>query len=551
MTDVWDSVLEPAKAPSGRLAVDPARAGRAAQFALETVTAPLSAFAKLYERGYEPGTGDTKGVDLALQAGPGALVPGFGRAAGGVGALGGTPPKVTALVSAMRGKPEFEAMADQIYAKLKGVRAETVTPAAKTASGLVDPSSAEGLSLSKLQRQTDTERLGEVAERAAAWRLYEKELGTDFELGAAGGRSAMKPQISEADFQEMHALLKKHPQHADEIRASYGLYSEEPARAVTMQPAQTNSPNLQVLPETPPVREPRIRSQVNRRLDDDGIELMEVLRSEGNSQRQILQALQADGYDIGRSALQKRLKGGYADKPYETTSLLANPQVQQRVLDARRQGASYTQIADDLTLELRKSGQIGPTDRITRGQVTARVHHIRAASELEASGTGVERFAAAQMDPGDITEEGSTGKGRRGGPNPNVLRQLEQMKREREERGQPPVNTKPEPDPNVLKGLRHSPMMHLGANPLLDADPVGNMGRFSRPVRQTVSEHPKDTHTDSAFIHQTRQLTQEVLAAAAAIERDVSDLGWKKSHQERVPTALHDWDYVLHPATSK
>lgn len=168
----------------------------------DAVTAPIRAAADIAAN-YRPGAeNEPLNADIGRQAttAAAALTPQFARAAGGAasGELavgGGSGPKITALVAAQRGHPEFEQLATKLYEQMKAQRAKSVTPATRTAAELAGTGTPEQLAVSKLSRQTDAERLGEIAENIAAWQLYKKQLGTtDFELGAAGGVGKMKGQ---------------------------------------------------------------------------------------------------------------------------------------------------------------------------------------------------------------------------------------------------------------------------------------------------------------------------------------------------------------------
>src|SRR5262245_20960728 len=71
----WEDTVETVRTPTGRLAVDPARAARAVEAAWQMITGPVNAFGQLMEHGYELGQQDAKAVDLALEAGAGAMMP--------------------------------------------------------------------------------------------------------------------------------------------------------------------------------------------------------------------------------------------------------------------------------------------------------------------------------------------------------------------------------------------------------------------------------------------------------------------------------------------
>jgi transposase-like protein len=586
----WDDVLETVAAPSGRLAVDPRRAGKMVEGAWNAATAPVHAFEKLMETPYEPGTGDAGAAGLALQAGPGALAYGYGRGAGAAGAFGSEAPNVKALISAMRGRPEFESLADQIYQKLMTTRARTVSPSAQQANSLAPRNSPEGLSVAKLQRGTDAEQLGEIAERAAAWKLYKQMLGTDFELGAAGGAAKFKPQLSPTEQAEMQALLKKHPQHADEIRASYGLDPGEVSGAsdvvsgwasegTAAEGARDRSPR-----QVPDYREPRDPTQPGRRF----VELPEkanaarprtpafTAESLGEVQQRIDagESMRAIARDMGVSegVIRKRLRQPYAEGG--GPAVLTDPAVNELILTMARSGESSPRIAARLSSEV-----FGGQKEITARMVDRQIQTMRQRGGLDVGGLPGPGEEVGQMMRQGLGEADPMGDAPLSAAGPAVSRQVRRLM------GQPEPEWESAADPSGVgkfadpligqqggqqrsgRGVPYSlePDPGLGAPWLQDA-PGGQPWRkvppqqgiaddpgaprvevgedpgarlpYSRPVQ--MSQAAVERGGDEAFLAQMQAERLAREQRAADIEREVSGLSFGEGNMmtDRARAAL-------------
>ena len=370
-----------------------------AQGGANTVAAPFKAAADIAAN-YRPGPENAelnkdvgkKGVEAAL-----ALTPGFARAAGGkataeLGAAGGQPPKITALVDSYRGKPEFEALADQIYNELKGMRGETVTQAAKGVNANVKPDSAEGIAIAKLQRSTDAERLGEIADHAAAWHLYSAKMGgNDFELGALGGagRTAkLKPELTEADRVELADLLQRHkgdPEMQATIRGWFGVEDALPkAGKIELNPSRqyqeegSFKPRAAV-PESVPAAKETVRGEGSRKIDDEMLARARELRAQGVGEKTRARLISEEFSPVSRTGLEKRLRASdegqaFSDRTYSNTSALSRPEIQDVLLKEARSGESSGMIANKIK---RLMGLPAGDQSITASMVRAQLYQIR------------------------------------------------------------------------------------------------------------------------------------------------------------------------------
>ena len=223
----------------------------------------------------QPFTNDD--VRDALIAGPGTLLPGFARMAGGLGVMGGKGGASTAdVLKWARDHPEFEKLADGYFKKLQKQRVEqgkeTFETVKETGSLAKDP----GVQWRNLQDQEKMARLakavkqsdlGEAAERAAAWELYTTKGpgGPESTLGVAGGRVKGPAQ------------LPKKPPLPEEVAAfaqqqsQMGLGPMEVREAVRAQFPQAGANLQQIMDIIQPLKERVTPQNVKPLLDELGL----------------------------------------------------------------------------------------------------------------------------------------------------------------------------------------------------------------------------------------------------------------------------------------
>jgi hypothetical protein len=231
-------------------------------------------------------------------------------------------------------------------------------------------------------------------------------------------------------MQEMRQLIQKHPEHAEEIRASYGLGMDEaagPSISATTQGKSTsralrNEQNAQSsrlppssLPENPPMNTGPVAGG-SRALSDDMIAEARKRLAAGESVQSV-----ADDFAVHHTTLRDRLERPYStrtqDEAYRASpraSPLNDDGIRQLILTMKRSGETDATIAHTLRGHM-------PDEQITTNMVTSQIARMRRRRELEAAGLPVPPELHESNDWKAEVQEGDPGRFAKPRPMPNAM----------------------------------------------------------------------------------------------------------------------------------